>query len=310
VIETMSEIPSDLEQLRRRIDEIDDRLQDLLVDRMNIVSRVAAHKRSNDGLAAHQPAREAEIIRRLIARNHGRFPPVTLVRMWRELLAATTRQQGAFTIAVYSPPDAQGFWDVARDHYGSHTPLLTYRSTAQVIRAVTERQAAIGVLPMPQEGDPDPWWRHLLSTHDAAPHVIARLPFGARGNARSDSADALAIGHGGQQETGRDRTLIATENAPDISRGRIFSTLSSLGLSCTFMASCEHAEGVNTLIEIDGFVPASDPRLERLREQLGPALYRLLGFGGYAVPLSAAELSAPSIAALPASAGSVGTAKG
>ena len=292
----MSEIPSDLEQLRRRIDEIDDRLQDLLVERINIVSRVAAHKRDSDNLAAHQPAREAEIIRRLVARNRGPFPPATLVRMWRELLAATTRLQGAFTIAVYAPPEAQGFWDLARDHYGSHTPILTYRSTAQVIRALTEGHAAIGVLPMPEEEDTDPWWRHLLSSHDNVPHVIARLPFGARGNARSDGDDALAIGHGGQRETGRDRTLIATENAPDISRGRMFSTLSALGLTCTFMASCEHAEGVNTLIEIDGFVPVSDPRLERLREQLAPDLYRLLGFGGYAVPLSPTELSAPTVA--------------
>ncbi len=306
----MSEITSDLEQLRRRIDEIDDRLQDLLVERINIVSRVAAHKRGSDGLAAHQPSREAEIIRRLISRNHGPFPPATLVRMWRELLAATTRLQGAFTIAVYAPPEALGFWDIARDHYGSHTPMLTYRSTAQVIRALTEGQAAIGVLPMPEEEDPDPWWRHLLSTHDRAPHVIARLPFGACGNSRSSGGDALAIGHGGQQETGRDRTLIATENAPDISRGRMFSTLSALGLTCTFMASCEHAEGVNTLIEIDGFVPASDPRLERLREQLGPALYRLLGFGGYAVPLSAAELSASPISGLAAPAGIAAAAKG
>jgi chorismate mutase/prephenate dehydratase len=304
----MSEIPSDLEQLRRRIDEIDDRVQDLLVERINIVSRVAAHKRGNDTLTAHQPAREAAIIRRLISRNRGPFPPVTLVRMWRELLAATTRLQGAFTIAVYAPPEALGFWDIARDHYGSHTPMLTYRSTAQVIRAVTEGQAAIGVLPMPEEEDPDPWWRHLLSTHDKAPHVIARLPFGTRGNARSDGTDALAIGHGGQQETGRDRTLIATENAPDISRGRMFSTLSALDLTCTFMASCEHAEGVNTLIEIDGFVPASDPRLERLREQLGPALYRLLGFGGYAVPLSAAELAAPAISGFATSDGSAALA--
>lgn len=304
----MSDIPSDLEQLRRRIDEIDDRLQDLLVERINIVSRVATHKRGNGGVAAHQPAREAEIIRRLISRNQRPFPPATLVRMWRELLAATTRLQGAFTIAIYSPPEAQGFWDIARDHYGSHTPMLAYRSTGQVIRAVTEGQAAIGVLPMPEEENPDPWWRHLLSTHENAPHVIARLPFGARGNARSDSADALAIGHGGQQRTGRDRTLIATENAPDISRGRMFSTLSALGLACTFMASCEHAEGANTLIEIDGFVPASDPRLARLREQLGPALYRLLPFGGYAVPLSAAELSPPQISGFTTSAGIVAAA--
>jgi chorismate mutase / prephenate dehydratase len=303
-IETMSDIPSDLDQLRRRIDEIDDRLHDLLIERIDIISRVAAHKRSDGGTAAHQPAREAQIIRRLITRNQGIFPPATLVRMWRELLGATVGLQSSIAIAVYAPPEAPGFWDLARDHYGSHTPMLAYQTVGQVIRAVTDNQAAIGVLPMPHEEDPDPWWRHLLSTNDKAPHVIARLPFGARGNARSDRADALAIGSGAEQQTGRDRTLIATENAPHISRGRMFATLSGLDLACTFMASCEHAEGVNTLIEIDGFVPVSDPRLERFRAQLGPDLYRLMRFGGYAVPLAASELSMAPISSTAQPAGS------
>src|SRR6059036_2319480 len=111
-MQTMSDISSDLEQLRRRIDEIDDRLQDLLIERIEIVSRVAAHKREANGVAAHQPAREAEIIRRLVARNHGALPRATLVRMWRELLAATVRLQSAVQVAVYAPPEAQGFWDL------------------------------------------------------------------------------------------------------------------------------------------------------------------------------------------------------
>jgi chorismate mutase len=289
----MSEFPSDLEHLRRRIDEIDDRLQDLLIERIDIVSRVAAYKHSSGGVAAHQPSREAEIIRRLIARNRGGLPPATLVRMWRELLAATVRLQGPFAIAVYAPPDAPGYWDLARDHYGSHTPMQAYGSAGQIIRSVTEGQAAIGILPMPREEDLDPWWRYMVSTHDNAPHVIARLPFGGRGNGRPDGGDALAIGRPAPQPTGRDRTLLAAENASDISRGRLFSTLAGLGLSCTFMASCEHAEDVYTLIELDGFVPLSDPRLEQLRGQLGAALYRLLRFGGYAVPLSATELASP-----------------
>jgi len=289
-MQTMSDTSSDLEQLRRRIDEIDDRLQDLLIERIEIVSRVAARKREANGVAAHQPAREAEIIRRLVARNHGAFPRATLVRMWRELLAATVRLQSAVQVAVYAPPEAQGFWDLARDHYGSHTSMLACRSTGQVISALGEGQAAIGVLPMPQEEEADPWWRHLLSPQANAPHVIARLPFGARGNARSDGTGALAIGHGDGQQTGRDRTLFATEHTPDISRGRMFATLSGLGLACTFIASCEQAESANSLIEIDGFVTAGDARLARLREQLAPSLHRLLPFGGYAVPLSAADL--------------------
>jgi len=282
----MTPSPSDLADLRRRLDEIDDKLHDLLIRRAEIVGAVAASKREGK-LPAFQPGREAQIIRRLVGRHHGAFPVATLVRMWREMLSATVRLQSAFAVAVFAPIEAQGFWDLARDHYGSHTPMAAYRSIGQVIRAVTEGQASLGVLPMPQEGELDPWWRHLLSKDEDAPRVVARLPFGARGNARGDGVDALAIGRGVQQETGRDRVLLATESSADISRDRIFRTLASLGLVCTFFASYEHAGSATSLIEIEGFVLITDPRLDSFRTQLGSELHRLLPFGGYAVPLSA-----------------------
>ena len=276
--------PSDLEELRRSLDRIDDKLQDLLIERAEIIARVAASKKEGN-LAAFQPGREAEIMRRLVARHRGNFPVATLVRMWREMLAATVRLQSPFAVAVYAPSEAQGFWDLARDHYGSNIPMSAYCSTGPVIRAVTEGQSSVGVLPMPQEGEPHPWWRHLLSKDENAPRVVARLPFGPRGNARNDGTDALAIGRAAAQETGGDRTLLATESAAEISRGRIFRILTSLGLLCTFFASCEHLGGALDLIEIDGFVPISDPRLDGFRAQLGGELQRLLPLGGYAVPL-------------------------
>ena len=265
---------------------------------------VAASKK-DDNLAAFQPAREAQIIRRLVARHRGGFPVATLVRMWREMLAATVRLQSPFAVAVFAPAGIPGFWDLARDHYGSNTPMSAYGSIGQVIRAVSDGQASVGVLPMPHEGDGDPWWRHLLSQDEEAPRVMARLPFGARGNTRSDGADALAIGRGVQQETGADRTFFATETAVDISRARIFGMLSSIGLACTFFASYEQGESAVDLIEIEGFVPFSDPRLDALRNQLGPALHRLLPFGGYAVPLAQAAVAlsgAAEIGAVPAAA--------
>ena len=282
--------PSDLAELRRRLDEIDDQLHDLLIERAEIISGVAASKREGN-LAAFQPSREAQIIRRLVDRHRGEFPVPTLVRMWREMLAATVRLQSPFTVAVFAPIESQGLWDLARDHYGSHTPMSANRSIGQVIRAVAEGQASVGVLPMPQEDETDPWWPHLLSKDQNAPRVVARLPFGARGNARSDSAEALAIGHGVQQETGLDRVLLAAESSAEISRGRIFRTLSSLGLVCTFSTSHEHAGSVVNLIEIEGFVPITDPRLDSFRVQLGVASRRLLPFGGYALPLPASALA-------------------
>jgi len=285
----MATTPSDLAELRRRLDAIDDRLQDLLIERLQLVSRVAAEKR-NGRVASHVPAREAEIVRRLVARGRDAFPTGTLVRIWRELLGATTRAQGPFAVAAYAPPDQPGIWDLARDHYGSHTPMTPYQSTLQVIRAVTDRRVAVGVLPMPQDGNGDQWWLNLLTPDIDAPRVIGRLPFGPRGNA--GSGDALAIGYGAQESSGSDRSLFATENAVDISHGRFVAALSELGMTCTFIASCGQGESANTLIEVEGFVALGDGRFDKLRARLGADLLRLLAIGSYAVPLQEGAASA------------------
>src|SRR5919197_3024524 len=98
----MPAVPADLQLLRRRLDEIDDHLQDLLIDRAEIVSLVAASKKDGNQ-PAFQPAREAEIIRRLARRHRGSFPVANLVRMWREMLAATVGLQSPFSVAVFAP---------------------------------------------------------------------------------------------------------------------------------------------------------------------------------------------------------------
>jgi chorismate mutase / prephenate dehydratase len=281
--------PSDLKGLRRRLDEIDDKLQDLLIDRAQIVSLVAASKKDGNR-PAYQPAREAEIVRRLVGRHRGALPVATLVRMWREMLAATVRLQSPFSVAVFARADPPGFWDLARDHYGSNTPMSAYDTVGQVISAVAGGTGSVGVLPLPKAGEPDPWWPHLLSTADDAPRVVARLPFGARGNARADT-DALAIGCGAQEESGLDRTFFGAECSAAISPPRISELLSTVGLVCTFVACSGPGKAVY-LIEVEGVVPISDRRLDAFRSELRAALDRLLPLGGYAVPLSSSALAA------------------
>jgi chorismate mutase/prephenate dehydratase len=284
----MSSTPSDLTGLRRRLDEIDDRLQDLLIDRAEIVAMVAASKRGGDQ-PAFQPAREAEIIRRLAGRHHGVFPLATLVRMWREMLAATVRLQSLFSVAVFAPCERPGLWDLARDHYGSTTAMAAYDATYSVIRAVADGEASIGVLPMPRVGEPDPWWPLLLSADALGPQVVARLPFGARGNARTKE-DALAIGIGARQASGLDRTLLATVCAPEVTEHRILRALSATGLVCTFAYGGDRRDPAN-LVEVEGVVPLSDARLDEFHADLGAALRRVVPIGGYALPLPPAALS-------------------
>jgi chorismate mutase/prephenate dehydratase len=285
----MSASTQSLDALRARIDAIDDQLHDLLMQRTAIVEGIAEAKKGEGGIAALRPGREAAILRRLSERHRGPFPVGAVLRIWRELIAGQLSVQTRFAVAVFMPSRAAGYWDLARDHFGSHTPMSAYRSIGQVVRAVTDGSGTVGVLPMPQEGEEDPWWRGLAGLDEATPRVFARLPFGARGNARAEGGDALAVGRVVPEATGVDRSLLVLESAGGISRARLFSILAGCGLPCTFFAGSQARADVGLdLIEVEGFVTADDERVKSFLDQVGQTVSRVLPIGAYAVPLASA----------------------
>jgi chorismate mutase / prephenate dehydratase len=291
----MTASAASLDDLRRRIDEIDDALHDLIMERVAVVERIAGTKR-RDGIIAMRPGREAQILRRLVARHHGPLPRAALVRIWRELISGAMGLQGDFAVAVSAVDDRADYWDLARDHFGSHTPMTVYHSIGEVLRAVSEKRAAIGVLPMPVEGEPTPWWPLLAGAGNAAPRVLARLPFGGRGNARGNGGvDALAIGHGAPDPTGVDRSLVAFETDGELSRARLIDTLKSVGLTATLFAAFEREnERRWSLVELDDMVQADDPRLARALVLLAERVAGIAHLGGYAKPLPPPALGASS----------------
>ena len=280
-----------LEDLRREIDEIDDEMHDLLMRRTKLVDAIGALKKS-DGVPAIRPGREAMILRRLLARHDGRFPRALVVRIWREILSGTTRLQVDFAVAVHVRETAPGLWDIARDHYGSFTPMTTFGTASQVLRAVTEGGASIGVLPMPQDGDSDPWWLQLVSADPQTPRVIARLPFGLPGNARAGGLQALAIGRGAPEATGADRTLLVIETSREISRTRLLGVLKSGGLEPNFLAATASApDAAANLIEFEGLLSPEHVALQNALLPLGTAVAGISCLGSFARPLTAEELA-------------------
>lgn len=279
-----------LAELRRRIDELDGALHDVLMERAAVVESVGQLKRA-DATPPLRPGREAQILRRLLARHRGAFPKPILVRLWRELLAGSLAIQVDLHIAVYAPEKSAGLWDLARDHYGSQTALSGFRSTGEVLRAVTDGRAALGVLPVPGLGDVDPWWRFLAAGDAPASRIIARLPFGAPGNARSDAGDAFVVGAIAPEESGTDRSLYAIETDDGVSRTRLLSALGSTGRAASVLAATKADGAATQLVEFDGWIAGDDARLKDALGGLGDRVLRCTWLGGYAQPLSAAELA-------------------
>jgi len=163
--------------LRRELDGLDDAIHDLLIQRSTIVAEIG--RNAAKGPVKLRAGREATILRRLLERHSGPLPRQAVVRIWREIFAATTAMQGPHLIAVCEATPGGGFEQCAREHFGALTPLRVHPSPAQALRDVSRGNATAALLPMPLESD-EPgkaWWTALLQNDEPRIHIVARLPF-------------------------------------------------------------------------------------------------------------------------------------
>ena len=278
--------------LRQEIDAIDNSIHDLIMERTRVVERVREAKQDNK--IKIRPAREAEILYRLLFRHEGHFPKQELARIWREMIVATLRFEGPFSVAVAVGDDEAGYWDLARDQYGSFTPMTRHVSTRGVVETVRNQDATVGVLPMPQPDDTEYWWRLLVSEAPETPRVIARLPFIPGDNSNHlKGLDALVICSVAQEKTGRDHSYLAIEAEEDIGFGAIEGAMSQAGLSIVFQQLFHDPDRPAAwiyLIEVADFVDSQGRQMRRLLDGLGGRTKRVLHLGGYATPLNAAEV--------------------
>jgi chorismate mutase len=287
----MSQRRATLAALRRRIDRIDAAIHALLIRRTAVVERVRDYKK-NDRVKI-RPGREAEIIYRLVQRHKGPFPTTELVRIWRELIVATLRFEGPFSVAVYAPHGHGGIWDLARDQYGSFTPMARHEGSRAVIRAVAAHHAAVGVLPLPTVDEEEPWWPDLMSGRERT-WIIARLPFAGAGNARGPGIGAFAIAPAMPDPSGRDRTCLGLATDGGTGHDAIERAFAKARFGRPDLIGVEDSRtsgGFLWFADIPGYVREDDPRLAALASALGDSFSRAAVLGAYAEPLGPVDLA-------------------
>jgi len=282
----MTQTPASLADLRRRLDAIDDRLLDLLMDRARVMDEVRAAKAADagDSVQLARPGRELSILRRLVARIQGPLPAGLVVRLWRDIMTSFTRLQGPFAVVVLEPaPSERGsqpasLMGFARRHYGQATPLLSASSPAQLFARLDDRRAQLGLLPSPEDTPDLNWWRNLAPT---GLQVLARLPI----DGRETQPGAFVIGRQAFEESGDDRGLLAV--APDIeaSRAKIVRILTDAGFKPVGIIAETLVGGRPLFLVVnETYVAPGDARLA----SVGDKGLRTAVAGGYGVPLGLA----------------------
>src|SRR5260370_15705060 len=102
----------------------------LLMERGKIIGRLIKAKRTTETGSAFRPAREADMMRRLVDRHRGILPLDTAESIWRVIIATFTFVQAPFSVhADLSTGDAL-MRDSARFHFGFTVPFVAHMGAA------------------------------------------------------------------------------------------------------------------------------------------------------------------------------------
>src|ERR1700757_1044523 len=164
--------PPSLAELRQEIDAIDAQVHSLLMQRGDIIDRLIQVKQTQEVGSAFRPAREADMMRRLVQRHRGILPLDTVESIWRVIISTFTYVQAAFSVHADVSVSEPAMRDSARFHFGFTVPYVAHFSASAAVEAVAKSKGDLALVSATSSRTP--WWLTLEETD--APKIIARLP--------------------------------------------------------------------------------------------------------------------------------------
>ena len=143
-------------RIRKKIDKIDNKVHDLLIARADLVKDVIKEKRkeNNSNIIIYRPAREYEILIRLIKRHKGIMSLKSLISIWRSLISAYISIQGPLKVTFAGNID-----EIVNHHFGADIKKIKNKSSLSCFKTLVNNMSNIVVLPFPSKQYD--WWSNL-----------------------------------------------------------------------------------------------------------------------------------------------------
>lgn len=135
-----------LDELREKIDAIDDTLLKLYNERMEYVHRVGELKNTT-GAPIYRPEREQAILNRLKQQNEGKLTDAAIDALFLEMFAVSRNLELPERIA-YLGPEASFTHQAAEIKFGAMSAYLPISTIKGVFREVSKGTAKFGVVPI------------------------------------------------------------------------------------------------------------------------------------------------------------------
>ena len=254
---TMGETPKPeamgLDDVRQRIDAIDEQVLRLVAERAGLSATVAKAKRAaGESSFGLRPAREAQILRKLLIAKEPQVSFELVIGLWRQIMADSLARQGPFHVTLWAGKTIVRTVELARIRFGA---AVTIRGANRPEDALSAAKTPGGVAVLALASD-TPWWGRMLA--EPKLNVFASLPCLRRWGPTT----ALAVAQVEVEPSGSDETFWVTD-APQ-SAPAIIEALSQIGFAAEQIASA----GGLKLFSLSGFVQKGDERLKAAPGQL------------------------------------------
>jgi chorismate mutase/prephenate dehydratase len=135
-----------LDELRVKIDSIDDELLKLYNERMELVHQVGEVKNTT-GAPIYRPEREQAILNRLKSQNKGKLTDAAIDALFLEMFAVARNLELPEAVA-YLGPEASFTHQAAESKFGAMSAYLSMGSIPGIFREVEKGTAKFGVIPI------------------------------------------------------------------------------------------------------------------------------------------------------------------
>jgi len=144
-----SSVSKDLLAFRERIDSIDEQIHALLNERARCAQEVGASKVAAGVPTAefYRPEREAQVLRKAIARNKGPLRSDEIARLFREIMSACLAQEEPLKVAFLGPEGTFSQQAVLK-HFGHSVRALPLPAISEVFEEVQAGHADFGIVPI------------------------------------------------------------------------------------------------------------------------------------------------------------------
>src|SRR3990172_11244711 len=137
--------------LRAKIDRVDQELVRLMNERAQVALEIGKLK-SSSGISAYAPAREDEVLNRVLAASKGPLSDRCVRAVFREVISGSRALEKDLRVAYLGP--AYSYSHLAAMHrFGQSVELVPVASIGAVFEEVNRRHADYGLVPVENSTD-------------------------------------------------------------------------------------------------------------------------------------------------------------